>query len=100
MGDELASPLDGLNGIDWLLQHWTGPDPSTPPFVQVTVHGRPALIFDRPGAGDRLGDTVVVSTEGSAPDIDNTAFVLGVSRQMGLTGAEVVALAESMRPDG
>jgi hypothetical protein len=100
VGDKLASPPDNRNGIAWLEQHWIWPDPSTPPFVQLTVHGRPALLFDRSGTADRLGDTVVVWTEGSAPDIDDTVFALGVSEQMGLTGEQVVALAESMRPTG
>ena len=36
----------------------------------------------------------------TAADIDDTWFALGVSTQMGLTGEQLVALAESMQPAG
>ena len=98
VGDMIASPPNGRDGIAWLEQHWIRPDPSAPPFVQVTVHGRPALIFERRATADRLGDTVIVWSEGASPDVDDTWLALGVSAQMGVTGEQLVALAESMQP--
>jgi hypothetical protein len=41
-----------------------------------------------------------VWTEGTAADIDDTCFALGVSKQMGLTGEQFVALAESLHTVG
>ena len=98
VGDMIASPPNGQDGIAWLEQHWIRPDPSAPPFVQVTVHGRPALIFERRATADGLGDTVIVWSEGASPDVDDTWLALGVSTQMGVTGEQLVALAESMQP--